>query len=285
MLLAYENGADVVVMVDDDNFVMGQDYVSAHGVVGTEREIDTYYSSTGWFNVCSFLQEANDTPFYHRGYPQGMRWKEADQFVSCQKTTRKIVINAGFWLDDPDVDALARMSRPLVVTGYQPGWRGNFALHPGTWSPFNSQNTAIMRDAIPAYFQSPYTDRYEDIWGAYLLERIAEHLGHVIAFGDPLVRQDRNPHDLWKDLDKERNGMIMSDEFCQLLRAISLAGSSYHECFGELTDGLKQDWEIGASWTDSQREWRARWLEGMEIWQEVFEKVERPQVATAKSAS
>ena len=34
ILMAYENGADVVITIDDDNFVMNQDFVGAHSVVG-----------------------------------------------------------------------------------------------------------------------------------------------------------------------------------------------------------------------------------------------------------
>jgi hypothetical protein len=39
--------------------------------------------------------------------------------------------------------------------------------------------------------------------GSDVLTRIAEHLDHAICFGEPLVRQERNPHDLWRDLDAE----------------------------------------------------------------------------------
>src|ERR1039457_3873648 len=38
MLLAYENGADVVITIDDDNFVMDQDFVGLHAAAGSVRE-------------------------------------------------------------------------------------------------------------------------------------------------------------------------------------------------------------------------------------------------------
>jgi len=75
------------------------------------------------------------------------------------------------------------MERPLVVRGFSRKWPGsNIALYPGTWSPFDSQNTALMRDAVPAYFLSPYTARYDDIWGSYIVTRIAEHFGDVVSY-------------------------------------------------------------------------------------------------------
>jgi len=273
MLLAWESGADVVITIDDDNFVTTQDFIGAHGGAGTVCEVTAHGSTSGFFNVCSMLEADDGVRFHHRGYPQKQRWTERDYFITTQRTKRRIAVNAGFWLDDPDIDALTRMERQPVVRGFRPDWTGNIALQPGTWSPFNSQNTALMRDAVPAYFLSPYTGRYDDIWASYIVSRIAGHLGDVIAFGEPLVRQKRNPHDLWKDLDAERNGMILTDGFCEALRAVSLTGTTYHDCFGEIAAHLPWTWTPDAKWTDSQKEWRARLLEGLEIWHQVFDKL------------
>lgn len=272
LLLAYENGADVVITIDDDNFVMNQDFVGLHSVVGTHRELPTYGSTSRFFDVCSFLEVEDGVRFYHRGYPQKQRWTESG-FISTYRDRRRVAVNAGFWLDNPDIDALTRMERQPVVRGYKAQWPGNIALQPGTWSPFNSQNTALMRPLLPAYFLSPYIGRYDDIWASYLISRIAQHIGDVISFGDPLVRQERNPHDLWKDLDVERNGMILTDDFCEALRAVPLSGASYHECFGELAEKLGPAWEAGPKWNESQHEWRSKFLDGLQIWHEVFDKL------------
>jgi hypothetical protein len=273
MLLAYRSGADVVITIDDDNFVMNQDFAGLHGVAGTWREVTVHASTAGWLNVCDFLETDGNARFYHRGYPRNVRWTEHEHFVSTQRHRRRIAVNAGFWLDNPDIDALSRMERQPVVRGLQSSWNGNIALEAGTWSPFNSQNTALMRDAIPAYFLSPYTGRYDDIWASYIVNRIAQHLGDVICFGEPLVRQRRNPHDLWKDLDAERNGMILTDDFCAALRSIPLTGTTYHKCFGEIADTLPLAWADGRDWTESQREWRTRLIEGMLLWHTAFENL------------
>jgi hypothetical protein len=274
MLLAYENGADVVITIDDDNFVMDQDFVGFHGAAGAVRELPTYGSSSGWFNVCSFLEADHGVEFYHRGYPRKMRWSEEGHQATCSQGARRVAVNAGLWLDSPDIDALTRMERQLVVRGFNRKWPGsNVALHPGTWSPFDSQNTALMRDAVPAYFLSPYTGRYDDIWGSYILTRIAQHFGDVVSYGEPLVRQERNPHDLWKDLDVERNGMILTDDLCASLRSIPLTGATYHACFGEIAAALPSAWTEGPEWTGSQKEWRSKLIEGMAIWHSVFEEL------------
>ena len=273
LVWAWENGADIAITIDDDNFVSCQDFLGRHHIVGTTPEMTGYASSSGWFDVCTFLRTDDDVRFYHRGYPQKERWTEAQQFVTSEKMQRRIAVNAGFWLDDPDIDALTRIHRQPVVRGFKASWQGTFGLQPGTWSPFNSQNTALIREVLPAYFLSPYIGRYDDIWPSYIVNRIAQHLGDAIAFGEPLVRQARNPHDLWKDLDKERNGMILTDEFCAALRSISLTGGTYHECYGEIVEHLPKTWTEGSRWTDSQREWRQKLVEGMQIWHDVFERL------------
>jgi hypothetical protein len=283
MLMAYRNGADIVITIDDDNFVTAQDFVGLHGVVGTSREVAVYASTSGWLDVCAFLETDDGARFYHRGYPQKMRWTEREHFVTTQRATRRIAVNAGFWLDNPDIDALSRMERQPVVRGFKPSWTGNVVLEAGTWSPFNSQNTALMRDALPAYFLSPYIGRYDDIWASYIINRIAEHIGDAISFGEPLVRQQRNPHDLWKDLDVERNGMILTDDFCAALRSIPLTGATYHQCFGQIAPALPQAWTEGPKWTASQKEWRSKLLEGMRIWHTAFEELGAGDEATSHS--
>lgn len=283
ILLAYENGADVVITIDDDNFVMDQDFVGLHGRVGILRELPCYGSTSGFFDVCSLLQVDDGVRFYHRGFPQKMRWNETNHFVSTHRSMCRVAVNAGFWFDNPDIDALTRIERQPVVRGFKRDWNGNIALQPGTWSPFNSQNTALMRDVLPAYFLSPYIGRYDDIWASYIVARIAQHLGDVISFGEPVVRQERNPHDLWKDLDQERNGMIMTDDFCAALRAIPLKASTYQQCFAEIATALPAAWNAGPKWTESQKEWRSRLLEGLEIWRSVFDEIATPTSCTANA--
>ncbi len=112
--------------------------------------------------------------------------------------------------------------------------------------------------------------RYDDIWPSYLVIRIAEHLGDVIAFGQPLMRQKRNEHNLWKDLDNERVGSLLTDELCATLRNIPLEGETYHQCYGELVTKLRDAWQPDRTWTEAMIKARDGWLEGMAIWHEVF---------------
>jgi hypothetical protein len=271
LLKAWEDGADIVITIDDDNWMLNHDFLHLHSIVGQSRELPAFETSSGWFNVCSMLEEASGTPFYHRGFPRGERWKEKEVFTCVSPINRRVAVNAGLWLDDPDIDAMTRLERPIVVRGMMPTAPSQFVLQPGTWSPFNSQNTALMRDVIPAYFLSPCVGRYDDIWPSYVVVRIAQHLGDVISYGHPLLRQKRNEHVLWKDLDNERVGMLLTDEFCATLRSLTLQGNTYHECYGEVVEKLPLAWSVGSNWSDAMILARHGLLEGMAIWHSVFQ--------------
>jgi len=52
--------------------------------------------------------------------------------------------------------------------------------------------------------------RYDDIWPSYVVRRIADHLHHRVAYGYPLLFQERNPHNYYTDFDNERMGMQSS---------------------------------------------------------------------------
>lgn len=273
LLKAWEGGAEVIITIDDDNWMLNHDFVRLHNLVGQTLELPAIETSSGWFNICSVLEEAKGTPFYHRGFPRGQRWREHELFTCEAPIRRRVAVNAGLWLDDPDIDAMTRLERPIVVTGMKPGHQ-SFVLQPGTWSPFNSQNTAMLRDTIPAYFQSPYVGRYDDIWPSYITTRIMQHMGDVIAFGYPLLRQKRNEHNLWVDLDNERVGMALTDEFCEMLRGIRLEGKTYHECYGEIGRKMGKAWHAGPKWSDKMKIARDGLIEGMGIWHDVFSKLD-----------
>ena len=265
LLLAYEQGADVVITLDDDNLATDYDAIGDHSIVGKASNQWLHSSSTGWFNVCEMLDEKNDVEFYHRGYPPQRKWKPG--FLSIRSAFKKVVVNAGLWTGDPDTDAITRLERPLHVTGFKANLSDRIALAPGTWCPFNCQNTALAREVIPAYFLSPAIGRHDDIFAGYIINRIAEHFGDIITFGRPLALHARTPHDLWKDLEAEKTGMQLTDEFCTALRNLPLTAKTYHEAYGQIITGL-WDWGGGGHWDKIYPI-----VSGMQAWHGVFERI------------
>lgn len=261
-VMAYENGADVIVMLDDDNLATSHDWVTQHSIVGHFGDCQTVSSRSGWYNVCDVLKEEHDVKFYARGYPPAQRWN--DGVITKQGDGVVPAVNAGLWLNDPDIDALTRLERRLITTGFKPGEKQKFALYPGTWSPWNCQNTAISRAALPSYFLSPYTGRHLDIWASYITTRCVQDMGQHIAFGVPLAFHDRSPHNLYKDLEQELPWIQATDEFVHVLRSIKTGGTSYLDHFKAVTDWL---W---AAWSHPVK---INMLEGMNAWAATFDRL------------
>ena len=74
-----------------------------------------------------------------------------------------------------------------------------FPLASNKVGPFNSQNTFVSPDWLGEYFLFPHVGRFIDIWTAYYVQS----RGATLIYGPPTVRQDRNVHDLTRDLAAE----------------------------------------------------------------------------------
>lgn len=272
LLYAYESGADVIVTIDDDNFLYTKNFLGAHRL--GRLNLDVAAARSGWFNVCSFLQEKNKREFFHRGTPLEARFVQGG--VRMQKKEVYVTVNAGLWLEDPDIDAMTSLyflGNPIRSVAYSR--RTNFALAPKTWSPFNSQNTALAREVLPAYFLSPAVGRYDDVFGSYVVRRIADHLGHVVSYGFPLVVQHRNLHDHWKDfLELEATGHRLVGVFTAALRSIRVAGKNYHACYGEIIRSFpKAFFSVGKKLTTEERKYFLEYVNGMKVWHATFSRI------------
>ena len=261
-LIAYMREADNIIMLDDDNLATEYDFVKDHSKAGMRCGMPSYESSNGWYNVCDALEEKNGVQFYARGFPPSKRWEE-------NKVTKfahygKVAVNAGLWTNDPDIDAITRLERRLITTGFKESVHTAFSLYPGTWSPWNCQNTAISREALPSYFLSPHTGRHLDIWASYITTRIAEAQGDVIAFGTPLAFHDRSPHNLYKDLEAEIPWIKLTDKFVEALRSIELGPTGYLDGLACVIEGLRSEWG-----TDDPV--KHKYLDGLTLWHETFD--------------
>jgi hypothetical protein len=273
MLLAYLEGFENLITVDDDNFIANHDFFGCHDIVGSEVELPLVESTSGWFNACAYLIEEHNIPFYYRGIPWSQRKAEKDH-VTWHKAKARVVVNSGFWLDDPDIDATSRLFWPIRVTGMQPEVEPNFGLFPGTWCPFNNQNTAMSREILPAYFTPHNARRFSDIFPAYVVCRIAQHLNHVIAYGHPFVHQIRNPHNYWQDVDDEKVGAQATEPLVELLRSAQLDGNNYHDCLGEIIAHLNANIAVLEKCPDDQREMLIDFIRCLEVWHEVFNSIQ-----------
>jgi hypothetical protein len=249
-LKALERGADVLISIDDDNYCMADsDFVGCHHAVGRrvgELTGAQWAGGSRWFNICERLETVQPQQIFARGFPYEAR-KHGTAELSTPPTSaaaQRVAINAGLWIDDPDVDAMTRLTqRPRVTRAL----KGNLVLAPETWSPINTQNTALIRDAIPAYYyvrmgfalQGLRIDRFGDILSGYFLQACAKHLGDVVRIGDPVAEHRRSQHNLFKDLYFELAGVVLIEELLPWLQELGLSGSGYAETYAALADALE----------------------------------------------
>jgi hypothetical protein len=188
ILLAYENGADLVAFVDDDNIPL--DHWGENLLIGQDAECNHYEIDAVCFDPVS---ATNHDHLWHRGFP--IQLLSSRQYPSSQKQRIRPDIQADFWNGDPDIDAICRMEH-APECDFDPAC---FPISSNTISPFNSQNTFVARRVLPDYFLYPHVGRMDDIWASFY----AQAKGHKVIYQAPSVYQQRNEHDLTVDFTKE----------------------------------------------------------------------------------
>jgi hypothetical protein len=259
-LMALAEEIDFVISIDDDNYCLGEaDLFSEHAVVCTaEQEWEETDSDSGWLNICQLLEMSQPCRVYPRGFPYRQRSLEG-------KTTTRIVtgavrMNAGLWLTDPDIDAMTWLVSPVRVCAMK---KPSVILSNRTWSPLNTQNTALHRNVLPSYYfirmgfqlAGLTIDRYGDIFSGYFAQACLRHFGHRIRVGSPLVDHRRNSHNYLADVTKELACILVLEELTEWLREVKLQGTDYCEAYVSLSHALDAEVEKmrGSIWTETTR--------------------------------
>lgn len=219
-LYAYFAGAEVIIRLDADNVpILDHDFLGSHRIVGSQfRRIPLMISHpSGWFNYCEEFQWGDY--FYPRGFPYEQRRQQESKREDAkifEDTMGRIAVNQGVWLGDPDVDAVTRLDYPSVCFYAENQMR--FALAKNTWSPINTQNTAIASYLLPVSFVGPHFQRFDDIMCGYFQRTAMDIVGDFVMYGMPFVNQDRFEHNVYSDLLHELPGMSIVDAVCKQLR-------------------------------------------------------------------
>ncbi|MFF8451802.1 hypothetical protein ACF06Q_29520 [Streptomyces leeuwenhoekii] len=278
-LLSYLNGSALAVSMDDDNLPVDHPFLDEHRVVlrGPARH-RTVSAANGWFNACDLLT-VTPCRVFPRGFPYGPRQEHTE--VTRTEEVADVRVNAGLWLDDPDVDAVTRLAVRPQVTAYS---GEAVVMARDTWCPVNSQNTAVHRDALPAYYflrmgqpiGGAAVERFGDIFSGYFVAACAKHLGHAVRFGGPLVNHERNEHDLLHDLVIELPAIRFMDELLSWLQEFPLEGGDYQEAYDSLSHGLQDFAEQagGRAWTPEARAFLHRSAHHMRTWLSAVRRID-----------
>lgn len=245
---AYNCGAEVLALVDDDNIPLkgwGQNLGCAQkvntGIYTNYKDEQTLAFDAIWPVAHNFYEcDKNDNIPWHRGYPLELLHERAFKYAG--QDNRQFMVQANLWLGNPDVDAIERLTMKFndkppfpaeALRNYTPaqlGWE-HFDEHytfTHQFSPFNSQNTFLAREAIPCFLLLREAGRVDDIWGSYLLQK---ELGPGnVCYGEATVWQERNGHDLMKDF---------ADEIFGTMNVLKFLKGEF-----ELPDNMKRHVEI-----------------------------------------
>jgi hypothetical protein len=192
---AARQGAEVIIDTDDDNEPLGVN-------VPSFKHYGAITRGSGWCNPYALYESTDDTDIVHP-WPRGLPLSSASTAPDFAGNSGSCDI--GIWQGladgDPDVDAIWRMicGEPIKFD-----LEFNLALSAGTLAPINSQATLIRRECFPLlYLPCTVSMRVCDILRGYVAQPVMWAAGYRLGFCGPIVRQQRNPHDLMDDFRQE----------------------------------------------------------------------------------
>lgn len=243
-LLAWFDEVDFVISMDDDNFPKTKNFINEHrSRLGIRKTANVVSSNLGLYNNCELLK--NGTHIHPRGYPFSKKLNNEYTLETVQDVN--IGVNAGMWTISPDVDAISWLITPEKFENISVV--EDLVLAEDTFCPVNSQNTALLREYIPAYYfvRMGYDiggglnfDRLGDIYSGYFLQKVCKTLGHSVSFGMPLVTHERNAHNYLNDANNEWGCLRTIDEFVDWLASVRLIGRNVFEVYGSLSEALDE---------------------------------------------
>ncbi len=213
-LLAMQLGSDIIIETDDDNLPYDTFWNKR-----TETVTAGLYQDENWINVYKLFTEKNI-------WPRGFSLEHAQKKVSKKSAllSCKCPVQQGLADENPDVDAIYRLVKPLPVSFEK---STNAAIGKNSWCPFNSQNTTWFREAFPLmYLPSFCSFRMTDIWRSFVVQRICWENNWNILFHNATVWQARNAHNLMRDFSDEIQGYLHNNTIVQRLEQLNLKPGS-----------------------------------------------------------
>ena len=191
-LYAMRLGAQVIFETDDDNIPF--DNWAFPSFTGKHYTVE---ENSGFVNVYKYF---TDQKIWPRGFPLN---KVNDDFPLIHlKEDLKVGVWQGLADEDPDVDAIYRLTDNSVC--YFDKNKDPIVLKKGTICPFNTQNTAIIKNLFPLlYLPTTVTFRFTDILRGLIFQPLMWTYGYHLGFITSTVIQKRNNHDYMKDFASE----------------------------------------------------------------------------------
>ncbi|XP_067664740.1 uncharacterized protein [Haliotis asinina] len=213
-LYAISRGAKVIYETDDDN--RPEDLLN--NFVQERTMWGLIYKGGSRFNPYRHFGQPTLWP---RGYPLSSIGENiSTEYVLNHWKTPSI--QQGVVNGEPDVDALFRLTRKQTHSQLNVTFddRAPPAIVPaGVFSPFNSQNTFFLYDALWALLiPTTTTFRVCDIWRGYWAQRLLWEMGGNLGFFPPNAFQNRNLHSYTRDAANEKDLYFQTERLVDFLR-------------------------------------------------------------------
>jgi hypothetical protein len=216
LLEALKWGAELIVSIDDDNIPLGAAYFDCYRFSFSGNYAGLKAQPFGnWFDPGRLSFPRDRSGVSQRGFPSQC-WTGSPRITSV--VGAKIGVAQGTILFDPDTSAVDRISQHPEVHQVSELLRAGIVTDPcECYAPINTQNLAFVRELAPCFLMVPFYKRFDDIFGGFVAQRIMREHGYHVHFGQPFAAQERNAHDLLKDLEAELWGMQHTLEFAAWL--------------------------------------------------------------------
>jgi hypothetical protein len=225
-IYAIKQGADLIVDTDDDN--IPKENWQFPDFSGNFLTIPEY---RGFINIYELY---TDQLIWPRGLPLKLITKKNDLESELTIKPSKLGVWQGLADEDPDVDAIYRLTsdKPCYFKDREP-----IVLGKGTITPFNTQNTIIIKELFPLlYLPTSVSFRFTDILRGLIAQPIMWLYDYHLGFTNATVVQKRNPHDYYKDFESELSMYKHTENVIEIVRnAITVTKSISSNLFNAYT--------------------------------------------------
>lgn len=228
-LVAAANKSEVIIETDDDNFPYPEFWLQ-RSLMQNALRVD----QKGWYNAFKCFTDKHI-------WPRGFALEALEKYKHEKPTIYEKAespIQQGLADDNPDVDAVYRLTQPLPLK-FDKG--EPVRLGKNTWCSFNSQNTTWFKIAFPLLYLPSYCSfRMTDIWRSYVAQRIGWQYNWHLLYHESTVYQERNEHDLLIDFKDEISGYLNNGKIVKTLEKLDLSfdkkeiGNNLLKCYEAL---------------------------------------------------
>tara|TARA_X000000950_G_scaffold289548_1_gene415434 strand:- start:686 stop:1687 length:1002 start_codon:yes stop_codon:yes gene_type:complete len=192
-LISFKNGSETIIETDDDNYPK-DNFLKFLKLEHTVYEV----KEKSWVNVYfKFLTNKIEI------WPRGLPLDKIDTLPNfkIKKIKKNFFLKQGVCEGNPDVDAIYRIMNENINIKFKDNYK--FSLG-NAFCPINSQNTIWSKKIFPLmYLPITCTMRATDIWRGMVALNIMQNDNQTALFFGTTMFQNRNIHNLSKDLKDE----------------------------------------------------------------------------------